>query len=211
MVIDGELGGEGKPHPLQGLWSATPLAGLPRPHAHALLSVLEIEPLEGTDFTLLLEFGGSKTSLRLPNIYIYMKVNRGLSWSTSKKMQRCQEANRAQHPKVDFLGYLITPQGICPNPQKVTACTRIPCPQVSEGDAPVCRTCLILPMFHAKVAQPLHALTQKGAVLAWTQQCQDTFDTLRSLLVEVLSHAQCTSQNFGTEHLPDMKGSPRTK
>ena len=30
----------------------------------------------------------------------------------------------------------------------------------------------------------LHALTQKGAVFAWTQQCQDAFDTLRSLLVE---------------------------
>jgi len=35
----------------------------------------------------------------------------------------------------------------------------------------------------AKVAQPLHALTQKGTVFAWTVPCQESFDKLKQLLM----------------------------
>ena len=75
-------------------------------------------------------------------------------------------------PEVDFLSYLITPQGIHPNPQKVAAVREYPVPKsVKEV-----RQFVSLASYYrrfvqgfAKVAQPLHALTHKGAVFAWTQ------------------------------------------
>ena len=90
-------------------------------------------------------------------------------------------------PEVDFLGYLITPQGIHPNPQKVAAVREYPVPKsVKEvrqfvGFASYYRR---LVRGFSRVAQPLHALTRKGVVFAWTQQCQEAFDALKSLLVE---------------------------
>ena len=90
-------------------------------------------------------------------------------------------------PEVDFLGYLITPQGIHPNPQKVAAVREYPVPKsVKEvrqfvGFASYYRRFV---RGFSRVAQPLHALTRKGVVFAWTQQCQEAFDALRSLLVE---------------------------
>ena len=38
----------------------------------------------------------------------------------------------------------------------------------------------------AKTAQPLHALTQKGAPFEWTQSCQNVFEELKSHLIESL-------------------------
>ena len=35
----------------------------------------------------------------------------------------------------------------------------------------------------AKIAQPLHALTQKGAVFLWTDACQEAFDRLKDSLL----------------------------
>ena len=35
----------------------------------------------------------------------------------------------------------------------------------------------------AKIAQPLHSLTSKGAVFKWTDQCQKAFDELKDNLL----------------------------
>jgi len=36
----------------------------------------------------------------------------------------------------------------------------------------------------ARIAEPLHALTHKGAVFEWSMDCQQTFDTLKKSLTE---------------------------
>ena len=68
---------------------------------------------------------------------------------------------------VEHLGYLITPDGISPNPGRVAAVRDYPVPtSVKEvrqflGIASYYRRFV---QGFAKVAQPLHALTQKGAL-----------------------------------------------
>lgn len=95
--------------------------------------------------------------------------------------------------EVEYLGHLITPHGILPNPRRIVAVREYPIPKsVKEvrqflGIASYYRRFV---QGFAKVAQPLHALTQKGAVFSWTQSCQGAFNKLTNLLVEapVLVH-----------------------
>ena len=35
----------------------------------------------------------------------------------------------------------------------------------------------------AKIAEPLHSLTRKGAVFTWTDQCKEAFTVLQSKLI----------------------------
>ena len=88
---------------------------------------------------------------------------------------------------VEYLGHLVTPQGISPNPARVAAVKDYPTPtSVKEmrqfvGIASYYRRFI---KGFAKVAQPLHALTQKGAVFKWSVSCQEAFQHLKNLLVE---------------------------
>ena len=88
--------------------------------------------------------------------------------------------------RVEYLGHLITPDGIQPNPQCISAVKDFPTPKsVHEV-----RQFLGLTSYYrrfiksfAKTAQPLHALTRKGAQFEWSDQCQAAFDTLKYLLI----------------------------
>ena len=90
-------------------------------------------------------------------------------------------------PKVEYLGHLITPTGISPNPGRIAAVKDYPAPtSVKEV-----RQFLGIASYYrrfvrgfANVAQPLHALTQKGAVFSWTESCQQAFDALKSRLID---------------------------
>ena len=92
----------------------------------------------------------------------------GLELKPSKCPFICQE--------VEYLGHLITPSGIRPNPNRVKAVREFPVPQsVREvrqflGVASYYRRFIL---GFTKTAQPLHALTQKGALFEWTQSCQN--------------------------------------
>ena len=76
--------------------------------------------------------------------------------------------------EVEYLGHVLTPNGLKPNPERVTAVTNFPIPQsVREV-----RQFLGLASYYrrfvqgfAKIAQPLHALTQKGALFDWSTDC----------------------------------------
>ena len=89
--------------------------------------------------------------------------------------------------EVQYLGHIITPLGLKLNPERVASVQDFPVPQNVKqarqlvGLASYYRR--FIPAF-AKIAQPLHDLTRKGAVFEWTPQCQAAFDTLRLKLVE---------------------------
>ena len=87
---------------------------------------------------------------------------------------------------VKYLGHLITPEGIHPNPDRIAAVQDYPIPQCVKG----VRQFLGIASYYrrfvrsfAKIAQPLHALTQKGAQFVWSPACQDAFMELKNLLV----------------------------
>ena len=76
---------------------------------------------------------------------------------------------------VEYLGHLITPDGIRPNPQRVSAVSSFPAPtSVHEV-----RQFLGLTSYYrrfiknlTKIAQPLHVLTRKGAQFEWSDGCE---------------------------------------
>ena len=59
----------------------------------------------------------------------------------------------------------------------------------------------------AKIAQPLHSLTSKGAVFKWTNQCQKAFDDLKDSLVSapILTYPDF-SKSFSLETDASAKG-----
>ena len=89
--------------------------------------------------------------------------------------------------KVEYLGHLITPSGIHPNPNCVKVVQEFPVPQSVRKVRQFLRVASYYHRFihgFAKTAQPPHALTQKGAPFEWTQSCQNAFQELKSHLTE---------------------------
>ena len=89
--------------------------------------------------------------------------------------------------EVEYLGHLITPDGLRPNSNRVAAVREFVTPRsVTEtrqflGLASYYRR--FIPKF-AKIAQPLHQLTKKGAQFDWTSESQTAFDRLKSELIQ---------------------------
>ncbi|XP_064398966.1 uncharacterized protein LOC135345475 [Halichondria panicea] len=87
---------------------------------------------------------------------------------------------------VEYLGHVLTPMGICPNPEKVRAVQQFPRPtSVKEV-----RQFLGLASYYrrfvkgfADIAQPLHALTKANCRYDWTADCQTSFDSLKSRML----------------------------
>ena len=109
--------------------------------------------------------------------------------------------------QVEYLGHIITPQGIKPNPEREKAVRDFPVP-TSLKDV---RAFVGLASYYrrfikgfAQIAHPLHCLTRKGALFNWTEQCQGAFDQLKQRLY--LQQLLCFIQN-GT--LPDNNDSAR--
>ena len=91
--------------------------------------------------------------------------------------------------EVEYLGHLITPLGLRPNPSHIAAVVDYPVP---ESITQV-RQFLGLTSYYrrfvshfAKLASPLHQLTKKDVtvVFEWTEECQHGFETLKSKLTE---------------------------
>ena len=89
-------------------------------------------------------------------------------------------------PKVEYLGHVISEQGIRTDSRKVEAVQQFPVPQ----DLKTLRSFLGLASYYrkfvpgfAKIAGPLHALTKKDVPFAWTHNCQKAFSDLKELLI----------------------------
>ena len=97
--------------------------------------------------------------------------------------------------EVPYLGYVISKDGIRPDPARTDQVKNFPTPkdvtQVRQfiGLASYYRR--FIPGF-AKVASPLHALTKKGTTFTWSSECEVAFCQLKSLLVTapVLAYPQ---------------------
>lgn len=88
--------------------------------------------------------------------------------------------------EVEYLGHIITSEGLKVNPVKVAAVENFPAPtSVSQV-----RQFLGLVSYYrrfivgfANIAQPLHALTKKEVKFKWSPECQAAFDSLKSKLI----------------------------
>ena len=112
--------------------------------------------------------------------------------------KRLREANVKLNPKkcsfvkqkVEYLGHVVTPDGISPDPDKVRFVQDFPTPTNLKK----LRTFLALANYYrrfikgfAHIARPLNVLTKKGVKFSWTQSCDDAFDKLKRALVSAPS------------------------
>ena len=86
-----------------------------------------------------------------------------------------------------YLGHIITPQGLRPNPKLVEVVKKFPVPQNVKqlcqfiGLSSYYRR--FIPKF-AKIAQPLHRLTKKDTAFDWDAACEEAFSTQKQKLTE---------------------------
>ena len=88
--------------------------------------------------------------------------------------------------KVEYLGHVVTPEGVSPNPDKVRVVQEFPPP----NNLKELRHFLGLANYYRRfvkgfshIANPLNALTKKGVYLHWTEECAVAFDKLKCALV----------------------------
>ena len=95
--------------------------------------------------------------------------------------------------RVDFLGHVISEDGIRTDPKKTECVRKWPEPTSVKEVRSYLGFCSYYRRFifrFADIAKPLHKLTQKGARFKWTKECQNAFQTLKTKLVNapVLAH-----------------------
>lgn len=114
--------------------------------------------------------------------HIQRVVQRIADCGLKLKPSKCHFARR----KVEFLGHMVTAEGLKPNAAQVEAVTSYPVPaNVKDvrqflGLASYYRR--FVPCF-AKIAAPLHHLLTKGITFNWTLECQQAFEDLKDKLV----------------------------
>ena len=112
-----------------------------------------------------------------------MVLERLLEPSLKLKPGKCHFVRKS----VEYLGYLITPEGLASNPRQVSAVVNFPI-QASVTNV---RQFLWLTSYYrcfvgqfAKITAPLHNLTRKNVEFVWTEDCQVAFEDLKAKLTE---------------------------
>ena len=139
--------------------------------------------------------GPSFVSVYIDDLLVYSKTLEEHLNHLSKVMNRLREVNLKLQPAkcyfckqtVEFLGHVLTPRGLLPNPKRVTAVQNFPVPcNVTE-----LRQFLGLASYYrrfvaqfAKIAAPLHRLTGKDVRWEWSKGCETAFHELKQRLLD---------------------------
>ena len=139
--------------------------------------------------------GPSFVSVYIDDVLVYSRTMEEHLVHLRNVLERLQKAGLKLKPnkchfvqkEVEYLGHLLTPHGLSTNSRLVTAVKEFPVPlNVKETRRFLGLSsfyCRFIPFF-ARVAQPLHQLTKKGARFEWTDACQTAFETLKTKLCE---------------------------
>jgi len=84
--------------------------------------------------------------------------------------------------RVEYLGHVLSKDGIRVNPEKTDAVRNFPVPKSVRDVRSFIGLCNYYRKFvkdFSRKASPLNSLTKKDLKFAWTDQCQEAFDTLK--------------------------------
>ena len=88
---------------------------------------------------------------------------------------------------IQYLGHIISGDGIKPVPDKLSAIQQMPCPytpkEVKQFLGLVCYYRKFIPRY-ADIARPLNVLTRKDTAFEWSDICQRSFDLLKAMVSE---------------------------
>ena len=88
--------------------------------------------------------------------------------------------------KVEYLGHVVSAEGLSPNPNKIKAVQEFPVPTNTTGVKAFLGLCNYYRRFirgFAQMASPLNKLTSKNVHFQWTDDCQTAFDALKAALI----------------------------
>ena len=130
----------------------------------------------------------------IDDVLVYSKSFEDHLVHLEEVFKRFQEANLKLKPskcyfaktELDFLGHVVSRNGVRPNENKVKAVKDFPVPK----NVKQVRSFLGLSGYYrkfvkdyAKIASPLFKLTKKSEKFVWTEPCQEAFDKLKRALV----------------------------
>jgi hypothetical protein len=87
--------------------------------------------------------------------------------------------------QVSFLGHVVNAEGISPDPIKIEAIKSWPMPTTVKDIRSFLGTCSYYRKFikdFAKIARPLHRLTEKSMIFKWNTECDESFNILKECL-----------------------------
>ena len=87
--------------------------------------------------------------------------------------------------EVEYLGHILTPEGLKTNPRIVTSVMEFPTPTGVKEVRQFLGLCSYYRRFihrFAALSQPLNILTRKNATFSWSEDCQKSFSTLKQCL-----------------------------
>ena len=88
-------------------------------------------------------------------------------------------------PRVEFLGYVVSGDGVSTDPKKTEAIDKWPTPRSVRDVRSFLGLCSYYRRFvkgFADIAKPLYVLTQQDVVFVWSDECQEAFQNLKAAL-----------------------------
>ena len=88
--------------------------------------------------------------------------------------------------RLEYLGHVVTQEGISPNPDKVRVIQEVPTPtklKELRSFLGFANHCIRFVRGFSNIANPLNALTKKNYLFDWTVACAEAFDKLKRALL----------------------------
>ena len=129
----------------------------------------------------------------IDDIIIFGKTFEQHLTNLAKVLERIEHAGLKLQPQkchllqsqVQFLGHIISTEGVSPDPQKTEKVKQWPIPQSTKEVQQFLGLASYYRRFvknFASIAAPLHKLTEKHSVFRWTPSCQEAFCHLKTRL-----------------------------
>ena len=146
--------------------------------------LMGLNPTEGTDFV----------SVYLDDVIVFSDTFEAHLEHLQQVLNRFEAAGLKLKPskfhficqRVEYLGHIITPQGISPNNNRIKPMLDFPVPSTVKEVRQFTGLASYYRRFignFATVARPLHSLTQKDVVFQWSPECEQAFRQLKDALV----------------------------
>ena len=131
--------------------------------------------------------------LYLDDIIVYSKTFEEYVERQSQVLTRLSEAGLKVASKkchffqaeVNFLGHIVSKEGVATDPSKIKSIIDWPQPKNVKEVRMFSGLCAYYRRYvegFAKIARPLHKLTEKDCPFQWTDECQAAFDELKRRL-----------------------------
>ena len=115
-------------------------------------------------------------------LHLQQVIKRVVEIGLKLKPTKCKFVRK----ELEYLGHVISREGLKPNPRLVDAVRNFPRPETAQETRRFLGLCSyyrkFIPRF-AEVANPLHYLTRKDTDFAWSLESQRAFDRLKNQLI----------------------------